>query len=133
MWCPFLSCFYVVVMSVCSISRHGYFSFYWTRECLSCMQITLAKHKGDILGLMVIDSGYGSAIPSCIVAHMSKTGAAIHSGLLNVGDYILSINGVSLVGMPIKTIIEQIKVRWVGETGQSWLRRLCMCVCVLGW
>ena len=73
-------------------------------------QITLAKHKGDILGLMVIDSGYGSAIPSCIVAHMSKTGSAIQSGLLNVGDYILSINGVSLVGMPIKTIVEQIKV-----------------------
>ena len=95
------------------------------------MQITLAKHKGDILGLMVIDSGYGSAIPSCIVAHMSKTGSASHSGLLNVGDYILSINGVSLVGMPIKTIIEQIKVRWVGETGQSRWQRWC--ACVLGW
>ena len=73
-------------------------------------QITFAKQKGDILGLVVIDSGYGSVIPSCIVAHMNKTGAAGRSNLLNVGDQILSINGVSLVGMPLRVAIEQIKV-----------------------
>ena len=73
-------------------------------------QITFAKQKGDILGLVVIESGYGSVIPSCIVAHMNKTGAAGRSNLLNVGDQILSINGVSLVGMPLRVAIEQIKV-----------------------
>jgi amyloid beta (A4) precursor protein-binding family A protein 1 (X11) len=73
-------------------------------------EITFAKGKGEILGLMVIDSGYGSAIPTCMIAHMSKTGAAGQSGLLNVGDQILSINGVSLVGLPLKATIEQIKV-----------------------
>ena len=74
------------------------------------MQLTLAKHKGEMMGLMLMESGYGSAIPSCVITHMSKTGAAARSGLLNVGDHIISVNGVSLVGMPQKACIDQIKV-----------------------
>ncbi len=62
------------------------------------------------MGVMVMESGYGSAIPSCVIAHLSKTGAAMKSGLLNIGDHIISINGVNLVGMPKKTCIEQLKV-----------------------
>ena len=62
------------------------------------------------MGVMVMESGYGSAIPTCVIAHMSKTGAVAKSGLLNVGDHIISLNGVSLVGMPMKACIEQIKV-----------------------
>ena len=73
-------------------------------------QITMAKSKGESLGIMVMEAGYGSAIPACVVAHLSKTGAALKSGLLNVGDHIISINGVSLVGMPTKLCVEQIKV-----------------------
>ena len=60
--------------------------------------------------MMVMESGYGSAIPACVIVHLSKTGAATKCGLLNVGDHILSINGVNLVGMPRKACIEQIKV-----------------------
>ncbi len=71
----------------------------------------MAKSKGESLGIMVMEAGYGSAIPACVVAHLSKTGAALKSGLLNVGDHIISINGVSLVGMPTKLCVEQIKVR----------------------
>lgn len=79
--------------------------------CLfNCPQLTLAKHKGELMGMMVMESGYGSAIPSCVIAHLSKSGAAIRSGLLNVGDHIISINGVNLVGMPKKACIEQLKV-----------------------
>ena len=74
------------------------------------MQLTLAKHKGEMMGIMLMESGHGSAIPSCVIAHMSKTGAAARSGLLNVGDHIISVNGVSLVGMPQKACIDQIKV-----------------------
>lgn len=73
-------------------------------------QITMAKSKGEILGIMVMEAGYGSAIPACVVVHLSRTGAAVKSGLLNVGDHIISINGVSLVGIPVKSCIEQIKV-----------------------
>ena len=71
----------------------------------------MAKSKGEILGIMVMEAGYGSAIPACVVAHLSKTGAALKSGLLNVGDHIISMNGVSLVGMPTKLCVEQIKVK----------------------
>lgn len=62
---------------------------------------------------MLIDSGYGSAIPACVVAYISKVGAVHKSGLLNVGDQLLSVNGTSLVGMPLKYCIEQIKVTCV--------------------
>ena len=78
--------------------------------------MTLAKHKNELMGMMVMESGYGSAIPACVVVHLSKTGSALRSGLLNVGDHIISINGVNLVGMPRKACIEQIKVcAWMCE------------------
>ena len=70
------------------------------------------------MGMMVMESGYGSAIPACVIVHLSKSGSASKCGLLNIGDHILSINGVNLVGMPRKACIEQIKVH------------LCVCVCV---
>ena len=70
----------------------------------------MAKAKGEMLGIMVMEAGYGSAIPACVVVHLSRTGAAVKSGLLNIGDHIISINGVSLVGMSTKACIEQIKV-----------------------
>ena len=70
----------------------------------------MAKSKGEMLGIMVMEAGYGSAIPACVVVHLNRTGAAVKSGLLNVGDHIISINGISLVGMPLKSCIEQIKV-----------------------
>ena len=62
------------------------------------------------MGMMVMESGYGSAIPAAVIVHLSKTGAAFKSGLLNVGDHILSMNGTNFVGMPRKACIEQIKV-----------------------
>ena len=74
------------------------------------MQLNFAKHKGDVLGLMVVESGYGSALPTPVIAHLSKTGSAARSGQLNVGDHIIAINGVNMVGMPVKVCIEQLKV-----------------------
>lgn len=78
--------------------------------CYLLLQLTLAKHKNDIMGMMVMESGYGSAIPACVIVHLSKTGSASKCGLLNIGDHILSINGVNLVGMPKKACMDQIKV-----------------------
>lgn len=72
-------------------------------------KLTIAKHRGELMGLMVMASGYGSAIPACVITQLSKTGAAARSGLLNIGDNIISLNGVSLVGVPIKTCNEHIK------------------------
>ena len=75
-----------------------------------CIQLSLAKNKGDILGIMVMGSGYGSALPTPVIAHLSKTGSAVRSGQLNIGDNIIAINGINMVGMPVKVCIEQLKV-----------------------
>lgn len=74
------------------------------------LQLSLAKHRGDMLGMMVMESGYGSALPTPVIAHLSKTGSAARSGQLNIGDHIISINGINMVGMPVKVCIEQLKV-----------------------
>eukprot|EP00731_Ephydatia_muelleri_P016186 Em0009g610a len=72
-------------------------------------QIVFHKSPGELIGIVVMESGYGSPIPTCVVAYMDKTGAATKSGLLNVGDHIISINGTSIIGLPLKTCIHQIK------------------------
>lgn len=72
-------------------------------------QIVFHKTPGELMGIVVMESGYGSPIPTCVVAYMDKTGAAAKCGLLNVGDHIISINGVSIIGLPLKTCIHQIK------------------------
>ena len=77
---------------------------------ICCIQLSLAKNKGEILGIMVMDSGYGSALPTPVIAHLSKTGSAVKSGQLNIGDHIIAINDMNMVGMPVKVCIEQLKV-----------------------
>ena len=57
-----------------------------------------------------MESGYGSALPTPVIAHLSKTGSAARSGQLNIGDHIISVNGINMVGMPVKVCIEQLKV-----------------------
>lgn len=88
------------------------YSLTYTHHITSHMhtQLTIPKHKGEMLGVMVIDSGYGSALPTPVIAHMSKTGSATRSGLLNIGDHIIELNGINMVGMPVKVCLEQIKV-----------------------
>ena len=77
---------------------------------ITCLQLSLAKNKGDFLGVMVMEFGYGSALPTPVIAHLSKTGSAARSGQLNIGDHIISVNGINMVGMPVKVCIEQLKV-----------------------
>ena len=60
-----------------------------------------------------MESGYGSALPTPVIAHLSKTGSAVRSGQLNVGDHIIAINGINMVGMPVKLCIEQLKVSYM--------------------
>ena len=68
------------------------------------------KKPHEHLGVMIVESGWGSMIPCAIIAHLAKDGPAAKSGRLNVGDQILSVNGTSLVGLPLLECQNVIKV-----------------------
>uniref|UniRef100_A0A3Q0SBA9 Amyloid-beta A4 precursor protein-binding family A member 3 n=1 Tax=Amphilophus citrinellus TaxID=61819 RepID=A0A3Q0SBA9_AMPCI len=61
------------------------------------------KQKGEILGVVIVESGWGSILPTVILASMLNSGPAARSGKLSVGDQIMSINDTSLVGLPLAT------------------------------
>lgn len=81
---------------------------------LISLQLQLEKHKGEILGVVVVESGWGSILPTVILANMMNGGPAARSGKLSIGDQIMSINGTSLVGLPLATCQGIIKVRTQG-------------------
>jgi len=68
------------------------------------------KLKNEPLGIVIVESGWGSMVPTIVLASMAPGGAAARCGQLNVGDQIMSINGVSLVGLPLSTCQNYIKV-----------------------
>lgn len=74
------------------------------------LQLQLEKHKGEILGVVLVESGWGSILPTVILANMMNGGPAARSGKLSIGDQIMSINGTSLVGLPLATCQGIIKV-----------------------
>ena len=73
-------------------------------------QVVVNKKPGESLGVMIVESGWGSMIPTAIIAHLAKEGPAAKSGRLNVGDQILSVNNTSLVGLPLPECQTIIKV-----------------------
>ncbi|XP_074136826.1 amyloid-beta A4 precursor protein-binding family A member 1 isoform X4 [Sminthopsis crassicaudata] len=75
----------------------------------NCKDIFIEKQKGEILGVVIVESGWGSILPTVIIANMMHGGPAEKSGKLNIGDQIMSINGTSLVGLPLSTCQSIIK------------------------
>lgn len=85
--------------------------FFLVSACLPTVsQVFIEKAKGEILGLVIVESGWGSILPTVIIANMMHAGPAERSGKLNIGDQIMSINGTSLVGLPLSTCQSIIKV-----------------------
>ncbi|CAG0914342.1 unnamed protein product [Notodromas monacha] len=72
-------------------------------------QVVVPKSKGEILGMVIVESGWGSMLPTVVVANLLPSGPAARCGLLNIGDQIIAINGVSLVGLPLSTCQQYIK------------------------
>ena len=70
----------------------------------------MPKTKGEALGIVIVESGWGSVLPTVILANMSPVGAAARCGQLNIGDQIMSVNGISLVGLPLTQCQEHVKV-----------------------
>lgn len=73
-------------------------------------QVVVPKAKGEILGVVIVESGWGSMLPTVVIANLAPAGAAARCGQLNIGDQIIAINGVSLVGLPLSTCQNYIKV-----------------------
>ncbi|CAJ0943745.1 unnamed protein product [Ranitomeya imitator] len=76
----------------------------------NCKELQVEKLKGEILGVVIVESGWGSILPTVILANMMNGGPAARSGKLSIGDQIMSINGTSLVGLPLATCQGIIKV-----------------------
>ncbi|XP_069784125.1 amyloid-beta A4 precursor protein-binding family A member 3-like [Narcine bancroftii] len=75
-------------------------------------EVHIEKTKGEILGLVIVESGWGSILPTVVIANLMHGGPAERSGELNIGDQIISVNGTSLVGLPLATcqgIIKDLK------------------------
>lgn len=70
----------------------------------------IEKQKGEILGVVIVESGWGSILPTVIIASLMHAGPAAKSGRLNIGDQIMTVNGTSLVGLPLSTCQSIIKV-----------------------
>ncbi|XP_016097068.1 amyloid beta A4 precursor protein-binding family A member 2-like, partial [Sinocyclocheilus grahami] len=78
----------------------------------NCKELQLEKQKGEMLGVVIVESGWGSILPTVILACMLNNGPAARSGKLNVGDQIMAVNDTSLVGLPLATcqgIIKSLK------------------------
>jgi len=74
------------------------------------MQIIIPKLKNEPMGVVIVESGWGSMVPTIVLASMAPSGAAARCSQLNVGDQIMSVNGVSLVGLPLSTCQNYVKV-----------------------
>lgn len=72
--------------------------------------------------MVIVESGWGSILPTVILANMMNGGPAARSGKLSIGDQIMSINNTSLVGLPLATCQGIIKVQRPSNP-RSFLRR----------
>merc|ERR1712071_395067 len=56
-------------------------------------------------------------LQTVVIANLAPAGAAARCGQLNIGDQIIAINGISLVGLPLSTCQTYIK----NQNRQRWL------------
>ena len=64
-------------------------------------EVIVPKARQEPLGVVIVESGWGSMVPTVVLANMNPTGSAARCGQLNIGDQIISVNGVSCVGLPL--------------------------------
>ncbi|CAF1601309.1 unnamed protein product [Rotaria magnacalcarata] len=77
------------------------------KECQK--EVIVPKSKNESLGIVIVESGWGSMLPTVVIANMMPTGPAARCGHLNIGDQIISVNGISLVGLPLSSCQAQVK------------------------
>nr|XP_030701530.1 amyloid-beta A4 precursor protein-binding family A member 3 isoform X2 [Globicephala melas] len=67
----------------------------------NCREVCIEKRRGEGLGVALVESGWGSLLPTAVIANLLHGGPAERSGALSIGDRITAINGASLVGLPL--------------------------------
>jgi hypothetical protein len=77
------------------------------KECQK--EVIVPKGKNELLGVVIVESGWGSMLPTVVVANMMPSGPAARCGNLNIGDQIISVNGISLVGLSLSACQAKIK------------------------
>lgn len=73
--------------------------------------VTVTKARGEPLGIVLVDAGWGALLPTPLLANMAPNAPAARSGQLNIGDQFLAVNGQSLVGLPLASCQQIVKVR----------------------
>ncbi|XP_056429617.1 amyloid-beta A4 precursor protein-binding family A member 3 isoform X2 [Hyla sarda] len=66
-------------------------------------EVFIQKERGEMLGVAVVESGWGSLLPTVVIANLMHGGPAERCGELSIGDHVTSVNGTSLVGLPFST------------------------------
>ncbi|XP_012878052.1 PREDICTED: amyloid beta A4 precursor protein-binding family A member 3 isoform X1 [Dipodomys ordii] len=67
----------------------------------NCREVCIEKLRGEGLGVALVESGWGSLLPTAVIANLMHGGPAERSGALSIGDRLTAINGASLVGLPL--------------------------------
>lgn len=67
----------------------------------NCREVCIQKRPGEGLGVALVESGWGSLLPTAVIANLLHGGPAERSGALSIGDRVTAINGTSLVGLPL--------------------------------
>ena len=79
--------------------------------CINEFQVVVTKKRGESLGVMLLESGWGSMLPTVFIAHIANYSPSAICQQLTVGDHILSCNGASLVGLPLSECNTVLRVR----------------------
>ena len=53
------------------------------------LQVVVPKAKGEILGVVIVESGWGSMLPTIVLANLLPSGPAARCGQLNIGDQVI--------------------------------------------
>lgn len=75
-------------------------------------EVQVPKKGGERLGLSIVESGWGSVLPTVVISHLKPGGPAHECKKLKVGDQILSVDGISLVGLPLAECQEILGRTW---------------------
>ncbi|KAL1782760.1 amyloid beta A4 precursor protein-binding family A member 3 isoform X1 [Sigmodon hispidus] len=67
----------------------------------NCREVCIQKQPGEGLGVALVESGWGSLLPTAVIANLLHGGPAERSGALSIGDRVTAINGTSLVGLSL--------------------------------